>query len=213
MDLESLQFIVRFSEMKLDELDARGWLNLRNEIAVFGLDTFQRIDQKLSGPGGFDRRTRLPHEETKAAIESVQKDVHKVMYALVEVRELFQGKQQEITLPPIKLSPDCSFHLSPFTSPDHNILHMLGPERDVFLFSLLSMLPNLPRDILQRCPECPKIFVRVRKQRYCSRQCVNRVNARKWRNTAEGKRKNRERAAEGYQKRRARVRAKRKNAD
>lgn len=34
------------------------------------------------------------------------------------------------------------------------------------------------------CPEpkCRQLFVRVRKQVYCSRRCVNRANQREWRN-------------------------------
>lgn len=31
---------------------------------------------------------------------------------------------------------------------------------------------------VRQCPECDKIFIRVRKQRYCSRLCVGRKNTR-----------------------------------
>ena len=43
---------------------------------------------------------------------------------------------------------------------------------------------------IRRCPECSDLFLKIRKQKYCSRTCVNRVNKRDWREA--------QRRAQGY---------------
>src|SRR5262249_12045963 len=44
---------------------------------------------------------------------------------------------------------------------------------------------------LSICPECRRIFYRVRKQKYCSKTCINRVSRRKWLENPKNKKKDR----------------------
>jgi hypothetical protein len=62
-----------------------------------------------------------------------------------------------------------------------------GPARDLFLQATIMLLLNHP-GLVQLCPECEnKYFVKVRRQRYCSRKCVDIANHRAWFKTRKGK--------------------------
>ena len=62
-----------------------------------------------------------------------------------------------------------------------NALFAAGSTRDTFLLTLFFLLAREPTDKIRMCPECHALFLRVRKQQYCSRRCVKRVNMRTWR--------------------------------
>ena len=55
-----------------------------------------------------------------------------------------------------------------------------GGTRDVAIFAAVMLLTKPDRPPIGICPEddCGRLFVRVRRQQYCSRRCVNRANAR-----------------------------------
>lgn len=201
---ERLDFVARFAEMKLEKLDAKGWTDLRDEVAAFtSLDRFQKLDQGLSGTQAFDRRSGKPPKEIYDTFVPLQAQVRDVLYSVVDMRDLLAEKQtqKEVASVPIPAIPiSARYFLRPSNPPftDRNELCILGSERDIFLFTLLDLLASEPTNRLKRCPECQKMFVRVRKQLYCSRKCVNRVNARTWRQTPEGRTKNRARVATHY---------------
>lgn len=79
-------------------------------------------------------------------------------------------------------------------------INIRGPIVDVFAALIIFLLHESPGIPILRCPECATIFYRIRKQQYCSCQCVNRVNARKWRASPEGKKKQATRSRKRYQK-------------
>jgi hypothetical protein len=54
---------------------------------------------------------------------------------------------------------------------------------------------------IQTCPECERAFYRVRKQKYCSKTCINRVSRRKWLQNPKNKKKDRQWAQERYKQR------------
>jgi hypothetical protein len=54
---------------------------------------------------------------------------------------------------------------------------------------------------IQKCPECRRAFYRVRKQKYCSKTCINRVSRRKWLEDPKNKKKDRQWAQERYKRR------------
>src|SRR5262249_7141942 len=54
---------------------------------------------------------------------------------------------------------------------------------------------------VQKCPECSRVFYRVRKQVYCSKTCINRVSRRKWLEKPNNKKKDRQWARERYERR------------
>jgi hypothetical protein len=67
------------------------------------------------------------------------------------------------------------------------VLCVEGDTRGTFLTTLLFLLAQQPTNRVSKCPECSKIFLRVRKQQFCGRTCVNRANKRAWRQTPKGR--------------------------
>lgn len=59
------------------------------------------------------------------------------------------------------------------------------------LFFIRFGLALMERGIseIQACPECARVFYRVRKQKYCSKTCINRVSRRNWLNKPRTERK------------------------
>jgi hypothetical protein len=75
--------------------------------------------------------------------------------------------------------------------------------RDVegaFAFALSTLLGSESASRLRRCPECQSFFVRVGRQEYCNRRCVNRVNMRAWRMTPKGRKSARRRSRARYER-------------
>jgi len=72
----------------------------------------------------------------------------------------------------------------------------------MFLLTPLFLLNQESLDRIRRCPECPTIFYRVQKQKYCSRACTNRANVRTWRQREEVKVQEQEKAHERYKAKR-----------
>jgi hypothetical protein len=70
----------------------------------------------------------------------------------------------------------------------YRIFSFRGSIPALFLETLFWLIVSCP-DRIRRCPECERLFVRIRKQEYCSRTCVNRVNKRDWRKAQEAKAK------------------------
>lgn len=54
---------------------------------------------------------------------------------------------------------------------------------------------------LATCPECKRIFYRVRKQVYCSKTCINRVSRRNWLKNPRNRKKDRQWAQKRYERR------------
>src|SRR5262249_40866776 len=53
---------------------------------------------------------------------------------------------------------------------------------------------------LATCQECKRIFYRVRKQKYCSKTCINRVSRRNWLKNPKNRTKNKKWARERYER-------------
>jgi hypothetical protein len=72
------------------------------------------------------------------------------------------------------------------------------------LFSISCLLTLLPADLsrIASCPECPRRFYRVRRrQRYCSKRCMNRATRREWLKKAKNRAKEAEWAHRRYKRR------------
>jgi hypothetical protein len=59
-------------------------------------------------------------------------------------------------------------------------LQVTGTTRDTVLLVVVMLLLRSERRIAI-CPEDERLFVKVRRQQYCSRRCVNRANVRAYR--------------------------------
>jgi hypothetical protein len=202
---ERLQFAVDFTRLDLTALRPGDWLNLRDDfLEFFGVRGHQHADPfkgaNLSTVGGiivspicFDPAAR--QEDTPEDFEALQKEVSDILYTLTE--PLHIGPLELTRIVPTSLCIRTCFQ----RVQGKNYLVAEGRTRDLFLFILNDLL-LYHADTILRCPECNRIFYRVRKQEYCERACTNRANVRTWRQREEGKQAEAERARKRYDKKR-----------
>jgi hypothetical protein len=92
-------------------------------------------------------------------------------------------------------TPSVSFHM-----PTATWLIETKPSHLFFIrFGLVLMEEGTSH--IETCPECNRLFYRVRKQKFCSKTCINRVSRRNWLEKPRNKRKERQWARERYQRR------------
>jgi hypothetical protein len=79
-------------------------------------------------------------------------------------------------------NPNVRFTFLPFRR-GATVVSLSGELRDVFVLSLGFLLTSNSNVDLRRCrrDDCDKLFVRTRRQLYCSRRCVLRANKGEWR--------------------------------
>lgn len=194
---ERLQFAVLFSQLDLKVLRPGDWMNLRDDLLSF-LVCKQGLRFPLHLTGGFiftPLEHPLPQDYSENDFIELQ----------VDVRKLFEVPG--VVMPPIKIEggpraatgrPPIHGRFDIIESFGLHLPHFIGSTRACFLLMLQILLYSEREDRIFRCPECEKIFFRIKKQKYCSRTCVNRVAVRKWRQTAEGKTKESERMRQRY---------------
>jgi hypothetical protein len=92
-------------------------------------------------------------------------------------------------------SPTVSFHM-------HTATWFIEstPSQLFFIRFGLALMERGTSEI-QSCPECDRVFYRIRKQKYCSKTCINRVSRRKWLNDPKNKKKERQWAQKRYKRR------------
>ncbi len=192
---ECLQFAVRFAQMDLGSLGVRDWRRLRADLTAFlgievvqgGLLLTRRVVYAL-----IDTRP-FPTEYPEALFRELQQQTQRVLDGVLDTRAAWLSYQQsqEETLSPMPRFSS-SFH-SQLICVDHasgrQSLCITGSVYDLYIFLLQVQLVDEPPSSILRCPECRTIFYRVGKQKYCSRPCTNRVNARDYRHSAHVKRR------------------------
>lgn len=216
-----MQFIVQFTRMDLDTLDADGWQNLRGNLEDFLLTVGpeERIPTTISIENLFPLDI-LARERSQDGIVTVPADNKSYLSEPVDVIKLLQMKTRDILLDIVaarapqsdpqswpKLSAYFAISKQPKNvsqdAPRVPTLFLLAELEDTFILRLLLKLWGESTDRIQTCPECGSLFYRIRKQKYCSRPCANRVSVRKFRATEKGKRQERERARIRYRKNKA----------
>jgi hypothetical protein len=222
MGLDPIEFLVRFTNSDLKALSKRGWLKLLDDLAAF--DRW--------GPRSLELR---PDDEGDQSPVNGRRDPRQLRQLQVACLSLLQpiAERQSITATSAtKNRPDDpesvhAFHAScssdSFGHGDVRIGFAEGPDEGPRLLlsgpsfhilyvkaALLLLVVNHPtRSRLRCCPECWTVFLRIRKQQYCSRRCVNRANMRAWLKRQHGKASHRASSKRSYAKRvRARLGAK-----
>jgi hypothetical protein len=124
--------------------------------------------------------------ETTGVSPTFRKDA-----APVRKRVFVRKKNETISF----LSPTVSFNMRTATW-----LIESSPAHLFFIrFGLVLMEEGTSQ--IQKCPECRRAFYRVRKQKYCSKTCINRVSRRQWLAKPKNKKKERQWARERYERR------------
>src|SRR5262249_47283525 len=167
---ESLEFVVRFAGANLPELRPGDFLNLRDDLTSF----FARPGEDMRGPVGEivtpSKRPR-PAEYELEDFQALQKDVRAIL------NELISGRDEAMPAAPTRRLEQLEF--TSFSSPrmkNRSVLWARGSTRDTFLFRLFLLLAKEPITRVLRCKaeDCNRLFIRKRKQEFCSTRCTNR---------------------------------------
>jgi hypothetical protein len=151
------------------------WLNYR-----VALDTLARAANEqlrthifnVGNPhrlGDLEAEVRAIHPELKQLIEQAIGERHPRVTITGGSRD-----HQVLRTVPIQVSAAVGWR---------GTLLATGSTRDTILLLVLMLLYGTERPPIGRCPECERLYLRVRRQQYCSRPCVNRANARAYRAT------------------------------
>ena len=187
-EAEDLAFAVQFAGMDLDHLRPGDWLNLRDDFSKF------LAFHSVEGPGYRD----CPEDDFRA----IQRDLNTLLRDVVTSRDTHRLSPTFVPIH-VRISLFCMPAQGPF--PEQTMRQACGPMRDLFILRVRDLLLQAPTlEPIRQCPECERIFLRVRKQEYCSRACVNRASVRRWRQTEAGKQYEQARSHTRYEKRRKR---------
>ena len=195
---ERLQFAVRFATMDLDAARPGDWSNLRDDLTDFfgpsqptlkpALRKLHKLGKETAPdawpPGGWITDVLPPASEmTDGELRTLQRDTRQLLEYVSDRHAKRTGSQK------IGPSFQIASHKTPCYVTGGAIAYKItGKPHPLFLdllFTLLSKAGSVSPVL--RCPECDGLFYRIRKQRYCSRQCVSRANWRDYMKTADGK--------------------------
>ena len=210
---DPIEFIVRFIYEDLEQFREGDWLNLQDDLAAF----------ERCGPPSLELG---PTDENLAKLRTTSdpKLFRKLQVKLASLLQTIAMRQSTTTVsqaPSSKASDPGSvfaFYRTlssvSFSADVVRIGIADGPDKvprvllegkyfDVLYAkaALVLLLVGSPaRERLRLCPECLTVFVRVRRQRYCSRRCVNRANMRGWLGRHKGKASHRASSKRSYAK-------------
>jgi hypothetical protein len=179
---EQLKFIVAFANRDLTAMPDRDWTNLQDDVRRF----FPMSDNVTAGCVVFDpSKDPECHKFPKLKFQPLQNELRELLVARLEPR--FEDGHEGVAPSPIKLEVTY-WYMKMIDDVGAGFLVAYGKIRDLFLQRTINLLldPQASSTIRQ-CPECNKFFLRIRRQLYCSRKCVDRVNHRDWLKTINGK--------------------------
>lgn len=172
-----------------DAMRQGDWLNMRDEVR-----------ELLAAPHKHGHVTwrlgpeRLTREQLQDACNRVKRVVD--AFAFARVPGVVGNPLLDFASAP--LDP-LSFDVLPGPAPSWAAISVQGEAPSLVAFAATLELAS-GGGRLRRCAECNTCFVRVRRQKYCSRRCTDKANKRAYLKTARGKATNREAARRHYQK-------------
>jgi hypothetical protein len=169
---ERIRFVIRFASTDLEQLRPGDWLNLRDD-----LQAFLALDQVVIVEGP------RPQDYTADDFRALQVEVREFLSGLVQARKP-SGHWPLAHHSKFITFQHLAYYVTPLDAighPGRTRLGVQGSTRDAFWSVFIFLLWDEGIERLMACPECGTIFYRNRKQRYCTRRCVDRVNQRSFR--------------------------------
>lgn len=174
---DRLRFAIRFCQEDLSRMRTGDQINLREELSFFMYGP--PMSASVATPGGviaFDGAdiNQTPTEELSA----LQKEVYEVLNSAASWGKAINPKSV------IKLdAPLPRHHISVDLDLRQNLIGVHGSSRDCLLFILYRLLVQDPGTVqhISLCPGCGRIFYRIKRQKYCSQRCSNRMYMQQYR--------------------------------
>jgi hypothetical protein len=174
--LDNLRFIVDFAQADLKVMRAGDKLNLREDLFSFADAIVYSPDLKPKAATAVLTCPASPEGISDKALEKAQAEFMQIFRGVTLLQTGAPGPQY------VARMPDVEFYVDE----DHQkqtVIRPGGEVADILLYRLIQLLEpstNLLRR-LRICPECKKIFVKVKRQKYCSQICANRAYMREYR--------------------------------
>jgi hypothetical protein len=170
---DRLRWAVEFCQSDVDHMRQGDILNLRDDLYLF-----------LSGhpnervfPGG------ISVFEIPAGDHMIREfSIEEIRQLQAEVQAVFRSAAivsgERVALP---INVCYTLMRDPQDWKRKVLIEVAGDSRDCFLTVLYHLLSQEPVNRLAMCPGCNLIFYRVKKQKYCSVKCGNKVYMREYR--------------------------------
>jgi len=182
--IDQLKFAIEFAQADLKAMRPGDKMNLRDDLFLFASEipfSSERGPQVKPDHAYFKFKTaarEMPEEQ----IEELRVEFLNLLSNVTHkptIQEKFKAIGKEIEA--IEL-PSLRFYALPQISPPGYIVVAVGEPRDVLLYRLIRLLES-SADIqrLRVCPGCQRIFLKVKRQKYCSQKCANRSYMREYR--------------------------------
>lgn len=171
---QRLRWAVEFAGLDLAHLRPGDRLNLHDETYRFlGFEP-----EGGSDPAEAGFMTIPTQDPTEADMGKLQAEVLRLLDWAASHPDLRQGGD----LPEFEITS--RWRVVPIPGGPMSLM-AAGDVRNLFLTRLIFLLAQEGFDNLQRCPEyehpeCKRLFWKVGRKRYCSRQCTNRAVFRAW---------------------------------
>jgi hypothetical protein len=184
---DRLRFAIEFAQADIETMREGDQLNLRDDLAIFvqGSSDWRSVRPDIN-TSPIESLLVAQTEPRKLPIENVvnlQREVQAIL-ALLAHRSITPASARiEVMLivhPVDELSAlyPAGTMLVGNRFPEHLrvSLDVVGNVRDMFLYVLARVLaqPGMS-DRVRICPGCMKLFLKVKRQKYCSQRCSNRV--------------------------------------
>ena len=166
---DRLRFAVTFVGQDLDRLRPGDLSNWNHELWGF-LGWEKGVSRHPPAAEPIVLPSPLEDPYPLAKMKELQMETRLILSGLIDHREGRSAKPLFTSVGPVAIAIRSSRG-----SPDQSVQYVRGPKRDIFLHRLFFLLGQEPNSSIQRCPECDSIFYRVRRQKYCKRECTTRA--------------------------------------
>jgi hypothetical protein len=178
---QRLTWLLEFTQLILEKLKEWEWLKVRTELKDF-LEAEPGV--KVNFETSPDEPSNDPAAVSAKEILDVQLRVFAALGMFSPSGAVFSRKLKSGTHT-VRIPASEGVSL---TTPTYlvfrksdSLVHVSGRLQNLVDYCLSTFLKD--RQLFSRidsCPECHRLFLRVRKQIYCSKRCINRVTRRKW---------------------------------
>ena len=175
-DVDRISFAVRFADMNVMAARDPELRTLRQKLEEFLGFTGR------AAAGSFDvhasvTRQPYPWKYTQRDLHELQRETLQLLKGAVERGGLHGG---------IEIGDEDGIVVDVVGPPGERVLRFGGSTRSCFILTLAYLLKSSAGERVVKCPECGRIFVRVRRQKYCTPKCTDKAT---WRNYPEDKKR------------------------
>ena len=175
--LDLLKFAVNFAQADLKAMRPGDKMNLRDDLYLFAHAIPYSSNEDLEVKAGdvFLSRKIAAREMSDEQLAKIQAEFFRILQgiSMPAPRSRFAK---------VGTLPTLDFCVGEGDDKRAIIFAFSGDPRDVLLYRLIRLLESSANTRrLQLCPECGRIFLKVKRQKYCSQKCANRAYMREYR--------------------------------